>query len=119
MCSTSTPHYLRSPDYRGCITVLGGQTWSALHSRAWNVGRAIGSLIVSFPPPGLPLRLRFYQAPGGIGEMFLDGDAGKEFALIKGHKGFVRTAMAHGVPLVPVYGEHVVNSTHPLEVGRE
>eukprot|EP00904_Undaria_pinnatifida_P004885 jgi/Undpi1/1526/HiC_scaffold_11.g04916.m1 len=42
-------------------------------------------------------------APGGIGEMFLDGDAGKEFALIKGHKGFVRRAMAHGVPLVPVY----------------
>lgn len=37
--------------------------------------------------------------------MFLDGEAGKEFALIKGHKGFVRTAMAHGVPLVPVYGK--------------
>eukprot|EP00752_Nemacystus_decipiens_P007620 g6810.t1 len=42
-------------------------------------------------------------APGGIGEMFLDGEAGKELALIKGHKGFVRAAMAHGVPLVPVY----------------
>ena len=38
--------------------------------------------------------------------MFLDGDAGKEFALIKGHKGFVRRAMAHGVPLVPVYGKN-------------
>ncbi|CBN75192.1 mono-or diacylglycerol acyltransferase type 2 [Ectocarpus siliculosus] len=42
-------------------------------------------------------------APGGIGEMFLDGEAGKEFALLRGHKGFVRRAMAHGVPLVPVY----------------
>lgn len=40
--------------------------------------------------------------------MFLDGEAGKEFALIKGHKGFVRAAMAHGVPLVPVYGEQVM-----------
>lgn len=49
------------------------------------------------------------QAPGGIGEMFLDGEAGKEFALIKGHKGFVRRAMAHGVPLVPVYGENGVD----------
>lgn len=38
--------------------------------------------------------------------MFLDGEAGKEFALIKGHKGFVRRAMAHGVSLVPVYGEN-------------
>lgn len=37
--------------------------------------------------------------------MFLDGEAGKEFALIKGHKGFVRRAMAHGVSLVPVYGK--------------
>lgn len=37
--------------------------------------------------------------------MFLDAEAGKEFALIKGHKGFVRRAMAHGVSLVPVYGE--------------
>lgn len=37
--------------------------------------------------------------------MFLDGETGKEFALIKGHKGFVRRAMAHGVSLVPVYGE--------------
>lgn len=45
------------------------------------------------------------QAPGGIGEMFLDGEAGKEFALLRGHKGFVRRAMAHGVPLVPVYGK--------------
>lgn len=41
--------------------------------------------------------------------MFLDGEAGKEFALIKGHKGFVRAAMAHGVPLVPVYGEQVMD----------
>lgn len=47
------------------------------------------------------------QAPGGIGEMFLDGQAGKEFALIKGHRGFVRRAMAHGIPLVPVYGKRV------------
>lgn len=46
-----------------------------------------------------------HQAPGGIGEMFLDGQAGKEMVLLKGHKGFVRKAMAHGVPLVPVYGE--------------
>ncbi|CAN0522600.1 unnamed protein product, partial [Ectocarpus sp. 8 AP-2014] len=44
-------------------------------------------------------------APGGIGEMFLDGEAGREFALLRGHKGFVRRAMAHGVPLVPVYGK--------------
>ncbi|CAM9909492.1 unnamed protein product [Scytosiphon promiscuus] len=35
--------------------------------------------------------------------MFLDGEAGKEFALIKEHKGFVRAAMTHGVSLVPVY----------------
>ena len=43
--------------------------------------------------------------------MFLDGEAGKEFALIKGHKGFVRRAMAHGVPLVPVYGKDGVDVT--------
>lgn len=37
--------------------------------------------------------------------MFLDPQAGKELILLKGRKGFVRRAMAHGVPLVPVYGE--------------
>ena len=58
------------------------------------------------------------QAPGGIGEMFLDGDAGKEFALIKGHKGFVRRAMAHGVPLVPVYGKNGVGVTVGRNGGR-
>lgn len=53
--------------------------------------------------------------------MFLDGEAGKEFALIKGRKGFVRAAMAHGVPLVPVYGEQFVCSlpARPLEGGWE
>lgn len=61
-----------------------------------------------FPTPDLLFYLRVNQAPGGIGEMFLDGEAGKEFALIRGHKGFVRAAMAHGVSLVPVYGEQVV-----------
>lgn len=40
----------------------------------------------------------------------MDGEPGKEFALIKGHKGFVRTAMAHGVSLVPVYGEQELAS---------
>lgn len=40
--------------------------------------------------------------------MFLDPNAGKEFALIKGRKGFVRRAMAHGVPLVPVFGKQGV-----------
>lgn len=60
-------------------------------------------------PPSLSFSsLRLNQAPGGIGEIFLDGESGKEFALIKGHKGFVRTAMARGVPLVPVYGEQAL-----------
>lgn len=42
-------------------------------------------------------------APGGIGEIFLDPRKGKELLLLKDHKGFVKKAMAHGVPLVPVY----------------
>lgn len=55
------------------------------------------------------------KAPGGIGEMFLDGEAGKEFALLRGHKGFVRRAMAHGVPLVPVYGKEGALLRWPVE----
>ncbi|CAN0010794.1 unnamed protein product, partial [Laminaria digitata] len=67
--------------------------------------RLIGAVTASPGPMDEALRQgqSLSLAPGGIGEMFLDGDAGKEFALIKGHKGFVRRAMAHGVPLVPVY----------------
>lgn len=51
------------------------------------------------------------QAPGGIGEIFLDPRKGKELLLLKDHKGFVKKAMAHGVPLVPVYGELVMRSS--------
>lgn len=67
--------------------------------------RLIGAVTASPGPMDEALRQgqSLSLAPGGIGEMFLDGEAGKEFALIKGHKGFVRRAMAHGVPLVPVY----------------
>ncbi|CAM9529748.1 unnamed protein product, partial [Choristocarpus tenellus] len=42
-------------------------------------------------------------APGGIAEIFLDSKAGKEYALLKNRKGFIKQAMAHGVPIVPVY----------------
>ena len=40
--------------------------------------------------------------PGGIGEMYCIADDHEE-VLLRGHKGFVRQALRHGVPIVPVY----------------
>ena len=47
-------------------------------------------------------------APGGIGEMYWGYPRpgclpDEEYALLNGRKGFVRMALRHGIPLVPVY----------------
>uniref|UniRef100_A0A7S2C4T0 Acyltransferase n=1 Tax=Octactis speculum TaxID=3111310 RepID=A0A7S2C4T0_9STRA len=45
-------------------------------------------------------------APGGIGEMFYPRPGcppDHEYALLRQRKGFIRMALQHGVPLVPVY----------------
>ena len=45
---------------------------------------------------------------GGQSEMFLSQSWPREVAVYRGHRGFVRMAIQHGVPLVPVFsfGEH-------------
>ena len=41
--------------------------------------------------------------PGGIGEMFKDPGRGREAALLRSRKGFVRVALQAGADIVPVY----------------
>eukprot|EP00511_Aplanochytrium_stocchinoi_P012789 CAMPEP_0204879236 /NCGR_PEP_ID=MMETSP1349-20130617/573_1 /ASSEMBLY_ACC=CAM_ASM_000710 /TAXON_ID=215587 /ORGANISM="Aplanochytrium stocchinoi, Strain GSBS06" /LENGTH=174 /DNA_ID=CAMNT_0052036743 /DNA_START=135 /DNA_END=659 /DNA_ORIENTATION=- len=45
---------------------------------------------------------------GGQSEMFLSRSSGNEILLHRRHRGFVRMAIKHGVPLLPVFsfGEH-------------
>ena len=46
---------------------------------------------------------RIGLAPGGIAEMFVGQDADEEYAILNSRKGFIRLAIKHGVPVVPIY----------------
>lgn len=65
---------------------------------------------------GLPVGL----CPGGIAEMFWgypkEGcKPNEEYAFLSTRKGFVRMAMKHGIPLVPVY---CFGNTHVMHKAR-
>ena len=60
--------------------------------------------------------------PGGIAEMFLGYPKpgtlpNEEYALLRNRKGFVRMAVKHGVPIVPVYCFGATKMLKRLQVG--
>jgi hypothetical protein len=45
----------------------------------------------------------------GVAEMFCTSSLNEEYAKLKDHKGFIRMAIAHQLPVVPVY---IFGSSH-------